>query len=363
MNKLSSKHFILFIIGVTFISLKTYPSIFIELGGRDTWIAALVASIAFTAYALFVVNVCKTTNTYDFCKIVTNSFSGILGKFLLMIFCINLFLTSIESCAVEANALHSTIFLDTPVWYALIFFLIPSLFLLNKKLRTILIFILVGVFTLLLNSIVLFVLTQRYQEINNLLPVLGKGINNDLIFSALLILGSLSSFVIVLPFMKHVKKYQHIKSHSFYACIITCAIVILSILGVITAFGPIRSSNIFYPEFVLSQRIEVAGFLEFGEMFFIVQIVLGFFIKYILSTYSILLICENIITNKKLFIGIYTFLVFVLSNFLGRNNYILYDILKYAQVINLICYFLIPFIIFITYYIKNNKKNNSNNVI
>ena len=42
MNKLSAKHFILFVFGVTYISFKTYPSLFIAEGGRDTWLYTLI---------------------------------------------------------------------------------------------------------------------------------------------------------------------------------------------------------------------------------------------------------------------------------------------------------------------------------
>ena len=42
MNKISVKHFIIFIFGVTYISLKTYPSLFIAQGGRDTWLYSLI---------------------------------------------------------------------------------------------------------------------------------------------------------------------------------------------------------------------------------------------------------------------------------------------------------------------------------
>ena len=34
MNKISSKHFILFIVGSALISLKVYPSVFINFGGE-----------------------------------------------------------------------------------------------------------------------------------------------------------------------------------------------------------------------------------------------------------------------------------------------------------------------------------------
>lgn len=145
MNKLSSKHFILFIIGATLISLKTYPSLFISIGGRDTWLCALVASIIFILYVYYIMNICKNTDTYDIKLIFTSSLSKTLGKILLFIFSINLFLSALESAAIEANALHSTFFIESPVWYALIFFLLPSIFLLNKNVRTIVIFVLVGV--------------------------------------------------------------------------------------------------------------------------------------------------------------------------------------------------------------------------
>ena len=215
--------------------------------------------------------------------------------------------------------------------------------------RTILIFVLVSVFVIIINGIVFFALTQSYKDINNLLPVLGNGISSGFTVSLFLILGGFSSFMIAIPFLKYINEFEHIRKH-------TSAFVVISIIGVITAFGPLRSANIFYPEFILGQRIEVAGFLEFGELFFIIQTVLGFFIKYVLATYSILLILGKYIKDKRLFIGIYTFIVFVLSSFLGMNNYVLYDVLKYLQIINLFSFILIPLIVFSTYYFKFKSK-------
>ena len=50
MNKISAKHFILFIFSVTYISLKTYPSLFIKEGGRDTWLYTLIIYLIFLFY-------------------------------------------------------------------------------------------------------------------------------------------------------------------------------------------------------------------------------------------------------------------------------------------------------------------------
>lgn len=352
MNKISSKHFILFIIGSALISVKTYPSIFVDIGGRDTWLASLMASIAFIVFLMYIINICKKTKTYDINDIFYRSMPKLIGIILMIIFLLTLFINAVESGAVEANVLHSTLFLETPVWYALIFFLLPSLFIFNKRLKTILIFVLVSVFVLIVNGIIFFILSQSYKDINNLLPVFGGGVSIEFLISTLLILGGFSSFMIALPFLKYIEKYENIRRHTFYAGIITSTFIVISMIGVITAFGPLRSANIFYPEFILGQRIEFAGFLEFGEVFFIIQTVIGFFVKYVLSTYSILLICGKYIKNKRIFIGIYTFIIFVFSSFLGMSNYILYDALKYLQILNLFSFILIPLIVFTSYYFK-----------
>ena len=353
MNKLSSKHFIFFIIGVSFISLKTYPSILINLGGRDTWLCALVASLIFIGYVSYIIHVCKVTNTYNINHIFTSSLSKILGNIFLFIFAIGLFLASLEAAAVEANAIHSTLFLETPVWYVLIFFLMPSVFLLAKNMRTLLIFVLISVSSLLINDILFLFLTQSYKNMNYVLPVLSSGINMDFIITTLLILGSMCSFVIVLPFLKNLKKTKSIRKNSITAAIIVSIIVTVSILEVITFFGPLRGANIFYPEFIMGQRIELGGFLEFGELFFLYQTVVGHFIKYILCASAIMLIYEKYFhNNKKLFILLYTAFIFVLGTFLSRSNFVLYDLLKYYQIINIILFLILPLIVFTTHYIK-----------
>lgn len=355
MNKLSTKHFILFIIGVSFISLKTYPSIFINLGGRDTWICAIVASLIFILYVSYMIHICKVTNTYNINHIFTSSLNKVFGNIFLFIFAFGLFLASLESATIEANALHSTFFLETPVWYVLIFFLLPSTFLLTKNIRTLLIFILISVSSLLLNSIFLLALTQSYKNMTYILPVLPYGINKDFVVTTLLILGSMCSFVIVLPFLNHLKEPESIKKQSVIAALIVSIIVVLSILEIITFFGPLRAANIFYPEFIMGQRIELAGFLEFGELFFLYQTVVGNFIKYVLCATSIMLIYEKFIKRKKVFVLIYTSFIFVFGTMIGRSNFVLYDLLNYYQLINILLFLILPLIVFTIHYFRSKS--------
>lgn len=352
MNKISSKHFVLFMIGTSIISAKSYLSIFIDIGGRDTWLSALIASIIFILFLNYIIHIFKRSEIFDITQIFKSSLPKFLSTICILLFVITLFFNAIESASVEANIIHSTLFINTPIWYCLVFFLLPSLFIFNKKIRTVLIFILVSVFTLILNGILIIILTQSYKDINNLLPVLGNGFSSGFISSIFLILGSFSTVIISMPFLKYIDRYSKLRKHTLFASFIIIAFIVTSFVGVITAFGPLRAANIFYPEFILCQRIKISGFLEFGELFFIVQSIVGFLVKYILSSYGIIIICDKYIKKRKIFIGIYTFIVFVLSNFLALNNYILQDSLKYLQIINLIVFLLIPSIIFTLYYFK-----------
>lgn len=355
MNRISSKHFILFIVGVAIISLKTYPSTFINIAGRDTWISTIIASILFLAILLYLINIMFKTNSYDIIDIFLGSMPKLLGAILLILFSITLFLNSLESAAVEVNALHSTLFLETPVWYALCFFLFPTFFIFSKKLRTILIFVLTCTFFLIINDIVFTALSQKYSNLDNLLPVLGNGFSINLITTSFYILGCFSAFMIAIPYLRYVDDYKNIRKHAFNGGLIVVTMAVVAIIGIITSFGPLRAANIFYPEFVMSQKIEFVDFFESGEIFFITQTVLGFFVKYILATYSLLIIFHRYIKNKPIFVGIYSFIIFNLSVYIGGNNYYLYYLLKYIQIANLLGFILIPLLVFSFYNFKHKK--------
>ncbi|WP_370774082.1 GerAB/ArcD/ProY family transporter [Clostridium sp.] len=143
MNKISAKHFILFVFGVTYISLKTYPSLFIAEGGRDTWLYTLIIYLIFFAFAMYLIYVMDSKKVYNINEIFTIGLSKTLGNIFLFLFAFGLFLAPLESAAVEANVVKSCFFLETPSWYIIIFFILPSVFLIGKSIRTLLTFIII----------------------------------------------------------------------------------------------------------------------------------------------------------------------------------------------------------------------------
>ncbi len=357
MNKLSAKHFLLFILGVTFISYKTYTSLFIELGGRDTWICFILSFIIFVFFALFIVRSIDYRSPCDINYVFTNSFPKPIGNILLFLFSLGLFLSALEATSVEVNAMKVSFFHNTPTWYIMFFFLLPSIFLLDKKFGSLLNFVIISVTFIIINSFIFTLIIEKYKDIDYILPVLGPGLTKSFFYCILMILGSLSSFAITLPYIKYITKNSKIKKHTLIALMIIAAICIYSTIGLISTFGPLRAANIFYPEHIQGQRVQISGFLDFGELFFLFQTVIGLFIKYIISSYALFIIYEKHITNKKYAIIFYTLLIFILSNFIGSSNFVLFMLLDYYQIINLILFIIIPLITVFTFNIRNKKIN------
>lgn len=356
MNKLSAKHFILFIFGVTYISFKTYPSLFIAEGGRDTWLYTLIIYLIFLAFAMYLIYIMDSRKIYNINEVFTMGLSKVLGNIFLFLFAIGLFLASVEATAVEANVVKSCFFLETPTWYIIIFFLLPSVFLIGKSIRSLLIFVIILISSLGVNTFALAAITEKYKDIKYIMPVFAGNIGSEFFSTLLLVLGSLSAFVIALPYLKYLNNGKDLRKHSFIAFGILGALCIYVLIGILSTFGPLRAANLFYPEFTQSQRVQIGGFIEFGDLFFLYQTVVGFFLKYIISAYGVYIIYKKYIKNNKYFITVYTLAVFIFATFLSRNNYILFFILKYYQYINLALFIIVPLIAFTSFSLRFKKK-------
>ena len=355
-NKISSKHYIVFIYAVTFICLKLYSSIFISIGGRETWICTAIAFTILILYTLYILQVICKSNVYNINEIFTLGLSKPIGNVFLFLFAIGLFLSSLEATIVEANSINSCFFNETPTWYIILFFILPSMFLIGKKLKTIVIFTIIMVAGFIANCLFLNVLTEQYKNIQYILPVFGNNFSISSFFNCIiLILGCISSFSITLPYLKNLQKEDHIKRHSLIALLIIGLYCVYSIIGIISIFGPLRAANLFYPEFTAAQRVEVGGFLDFGELFFLMENILGLFLKYLLSSYGIYIIYKKSIKNHKVFITIYSLTIFILGTLLSRNNYILFEILKYFNYISFVLLFIVPLIAITCFSLRSAK--------
>lgn len=356
MNKLSSKHYIFFLLAVSLISLRGYSSIFIKLGRRDTWLAALIAGLIFVLYSFFIFYVSKKTDTFDIRYVFNNAFSKTIGNILIILFCIGLFLTSIESASVQCDSIHSNIFIETPIWYCLLFFIIPGMYLMTKRIDTLIVVVILTVLVALGADVLTEAFTIPYQHPQNCLPILSSGINKDFLLCILLSLGGFSSVAIAFPFLRYVDKKEKLLRNTTITNIFIVLLVSFSFFVLIATFGRVRSANIYYPDFVAAQRIQLKGFIEFGDLLFLLRTVSVWLIKYVLCAVAILYIYKDKFTNKKIFAVIYSIVAYICAYIASKNHFLLFYLLKYYQLVSLLLLIIVPFIAYLIYYIKWNKK-------
>lgn len=353
MDKFNSTHIIFLILGTAVVSLKTYPTVFMKTGGKDSWVAIIISSILIIFYFLYIIKVCRRTNTYNFYAIYTGALGKILGKLFIYLYIFMLFLTLVESAAVEANSMHTNMLLNTPQWFFLIFFVLPAIYTLKKGKVAVISVTCIGIVLIMLAGINLAMLTARYKKVEYLLPVFKNGITTGFLLSIIQTLGLYGSVAIVLPYLSEIKDRKKIFRDSFIGLLILIQMEIISTTGVIMTFDINRANLISYPKLIQTQRVSLLDFLDAGELFVMLQIVGGWFIKYIVTFLSLLIILKQInYKNRYLHYIISTF-VFLFAFAASKNLFNLFELLNYYTYISFIGFIIMPLLIFLIYDLKN----------
>lgn len=363
MNTLSSKHLFVVILGVALVSLETYPSVYINLGGRDSWIALIAASFIIFLFVLYVINGIKNTNCYDIREIHRKAYGKIIGNIMLLLYSIMLLITTVECASVEASALHTNVFIETPIWYLLLFFILPAIYPLIKGEVAIILTTIITVIIVYIIEVIILILGIKYNHFNYLKPIFYQGISPALIKCFLQIMGLYGSFFIIMPYLSVIREKKKANRFIPLALIVVILMATLSIISILTTFGPERSSNIFYTKAIQTQLFYYGGYLEFSEMFIILQIVANWFVKYILTFYAFILIYKDFFTRRKFMIYILSLFIFIASFLASKNNVIFFRILNYYANLSLIGFIILPFLTFTLLRIRGKKtsKNNSKN--
>jgi spore germination protein (amino acid permease) len=355
MAKLNSRHFIFIIMGTSIVSLKTYPNLIIKEAGRDSWIAVILASVIIFFFTLYILWICKKTNCYDLFKIFT-SLGKVPGTILLFLYCISLFLTLIESSSIQASSMHENMLLETPPWFILLFFLLTSVYSIKKGLKALVIISVLGITFIMFAGMNLGVMTIKYKNPKYILPILAYGLDLDFWVATLKAVASYASITVFLPFLSKISDKPKLIKNTMIALIIVIQMEIISTMGVITSFGPKRAQNIWYPKLIQTQLVSYFGFLESGEFFVMLQIVGGWFIKYILTFYALLTFLKKLEIFNKYSLYIITLLVFFISYWVSKDIFTLFKLLDYYLYIALLGFLLIPFIVFTVFLFKSTKR-------
>lgn len=359
MDKINTKHLIFIIWGTSIVAMKTYPNVFISKGGRDSWIAVIIASAILLLYFTYILFVCKKSNCFNMDEIYHKALGKTMGDIFLILFIISLIISLIESSSVEANALHVNMLSETPTWFFLLFILIPAIYITKKGTRAIIIVTIIGICLIMLAGINLGILTAKYKKLNYLLPILADGITPTFILCIIKTLGCYSGIGICIPFLSRVYNKSKITKHCVIAILIVIQMEIVANMGVLTTFGIGRVLSINYPKLIQTQLVSYFSFLEGGEFFVMLQMVGGWFIKYVLALNATLILLKRIAFLNKYSIYIITIFVFIVSYFISAKVIVLYKFLNFYVYLSLVSFIVIPAIIFTMFHFKNKKSNRS----
>ena len=365
MDRFNSGHLIFIILGVSIVSLKTYPRVFLENGQRDSWIAVIISSIIIFFFFLFIIRIWKKSEEKNFVRIYQYTLGKIFGNGFIVLFLITLFMTLIECASVEADSMHQNMLISTPKWFFILYLIVPAILVVNKHIVAIGIVSIIGIILIMIAGINLGILTSSYKDIRMLTPIFENGITWDFIIAVFESLGLYGFISISLPYLSKVQdKRNKIIRDSVIALFILIQMEIVSTSGILMTFTPARAISMNYPKLLQTQMVSYFQFLDFGELYVMLQIVGGWLLKYILTFYAILIILRDYNIEKKkekYVIYIISIAVYIASYYASRNSFVMFELLNIFQYISLLNFVIIPFIVFSILGIKNLKAKGNNN--
>lgn len=358
MFKMNEKHFMFIIWGTTIVSLKTYPTVFIRNGLRDSWVAIIIASIVFISYTFYMIKVLQKAKNYSFFHLYKTAFGKHMGSLLFFMLLFAFFMILIECASIEANSMHENMLLESPPWYFLLFFVIPAIYTINKDLDTLLIVTIIGISFIMLAGINLGIQTAAYKTPSWIFPIFEKGVTSGFLLSIVQIIGLYSHVLIPIYYFQYIENKDSIFKPLAFALFIVVQMEIVSITGVIMTFSMNRITEMFYPKLLQTQLPSYFDFIEFGELLVMIQMVGGWYVKYTLTFYALLKIIKqdlNKIHPAPLYI--LSAFVLVISYFLSRNIFVLFNFLTFFSYFCFFHLFLIPLLAFVLFSFRQKSRH------
>jgi hypothetical protein len=227
--------------------------------------------------------------------------------------------------------MRSNMLLETPVWYILIFFILPCLYMVRHDIVAIVIISVVMILLIFLSGINLAILTARYKKMDYLFPVFENGIKLNFIICIIKIFGLYSCIAISIPYLSIIKDKLKLTRDVMIALLVVIQMHIVSISGLIMTFAPQYLTNLTYPKLTQTQLVSYQRFLEYGELYVLFQMLGGWLLKYIVTFYAILLLLKELnFSCKKIKIAAYLISLFVYigSYLLARDTFFLFRFLN-----------------------------------
>lgn len=364
MDKFSFKHIFFIISALSIASLKTYPQIFMNISGRDSWVAVIITCIIMLVYFDYLINICIKNNCYSLREIFISSFGNLFGNAFLIVFAAVVFLSLVESASVESNVIHTNFFIESPVWYILLFVVLPGLYTVKRGRYSVMAVIMACIAISIFNGINLGILTSQFKDYKRLFPLFEHGIGANFFLSILKSIGMYSSIAISLPYLSQLDIKKGLRKYSFLGNLFVAQMIIVAIVGVLATFDVERANEIAYPKLVQTQLISYFGFIASGEFYVIFQLIAGWFSKYITTFFALVLIMREFkldkVINSNIFLSTAAGVIYIASYMISRNLFTLFKFLNIYVYICAAVLFFGTLAAFTVFNIKSGKNMSGN---
>lgn len=354
MNQFNWKHYIFIGIAFVVVPIKTYTSIYLKETYNESWIPLIIASLILCLYVYFSMRIFKKNNCYDISKIYHIALGNFFGKAFLVLLLLTILLSLTETAAVLTSLLHTNLLIETPIWYGLIFILGTGLLVGGKGTKSVILTIMVSVIIIAFFGINLSILTFKYKDFSRLLPVFQRSFW-DYFISTLRFLGGLSYYVLSFIYLDRIHVKDKINRGVIISLIFVIQLIVVSVAGMIATFESSRLTNMTYPSLFQTQLIEDNNLLGVGEIFVILQIMLGWIVRYVVIFKAIIILLEQLKWDRPYMKYIVTGIAYVFAYIANVNLFQFRKILDICNFLVLINILLIPGTIYVIFHFRNKK--------
>lgn len=359
MDKFSFGHIFFLICAVSIASQKTYPEIFMNLSGRDSWIANAIACVIMIIFFDYIIKICVKNNCYSIVKIFNAAFGRFLGKLFLNIFIFVMFLSLVESASVESSVIHTNMFIESPIWYIALFVVLPGLYVVKNGKYSVMIVVMICMSISIFNGINLGILTAKFKEYKRLFPVFENGLNINFFVSIIKTIGMYSSICIVLPYLTCLKSSKGLRKYSLIGNIFVSQMIVVSTVGLLATFNVERANTMAYAKLIQTQLVSYFGFIANGEFYVIFQTIASWFAKYIATFFAIIILLrESKVKNMSGFNIIQIILtaaVYAACYYSARKLLVLFNLLNIYIYICVGVFFILPILAFTLFNLRSKS--------
>lgn len=313
-------------------------------------------------FIYFVTAVIRKTGAHNLAVVYSKTLGKVGGGIFYLLFMITVLFTAFESSGAEANVMQEGFSIDTPVWIFIVMSSLSAVYIARKGVSAVTMVSVIAIILISLSGMLLAVLTQGYKEIKYIFPILEFGLTRGFFISILKILGALSCVSIFIPYINNVDNRKKLTKHSVIALLFVCQIIIFSMLGVITSFGVDRAENLVYPKLTQTQMISAFKFMEAGELFVMLQVVGGWFIRLVVCFFALTELIRMWGLKSKYTEYVLGALTILFSYLFSRNMFDMFKMMDYLLYIQLVNFLVIPLIIYSVFYFKHKRNKQGLNV-